>query len=827
MPAAQPPPFMGRQQPTPAALVPLLEKHAKLYELHAAHSSTSRVHELGPAAANKAPRASSSTVRTVFGETIDPFVAGPESLLGWRETLAQRREQSLTAALVSEHAELARHMGRQRPPPPVVLDTGALGATNKAGSHEPRRRSSERTPHASRSASARLAPPPQSASSGAVVRQLRAAPPSSDARSRNAHPSPRDRGVTSMSNAAPAALDSDELVDQRGLAMADEALALLIDASRDASDSNSIRGRADESGGRAAVVRAASAAARTFNDRQERFTKSARGLLVAPSGASIHASQRFQEYLACVRRNRCWVPQTHDPFKGVDATPRPPRRTRAPGASWALKESIWAPRGARGPSRDFYETRECLRAMFEHDWGMAIRGHCLAKGIQRSDGLDEWVDADGNGTHDSVDSAREALWAHHHLLYGMFSYYAALLSDRADESGEIPIYDWSFLAYLEFVHDGDLVCEACTMAYLEHLWSQVNAVEVTTDHLDRFNDSRRMVRHEFIEALVRIAIKTYDGGAARGVSNSVSVAEAIDRLCTHLEATLPPPVMQDSNAFRRARCYIPLVDAELQRHQASLHALYRVYARTNINIHDRLQSARRMSVGEWLRLLDHLGLLKTQQISEWGARMTFVWSKIRASNENGTEEAEMRLRNLTFEDFLVRKRSVPCGCVCCEHTVCALPWLRPACAVCPVCAVPCLRCVLCALWVLCLRLRLCARRPQSRHLTKRALVAASTVQWRERAGAFCFPCWRSYLLLGLLSSRQCHVDLCSRTLRARFCVRTAGSVRARGVHPRTANRRYDPNVRRGGRGRISDGPHGRGWRRSNGCWQRTRRSCHS
>ncbi len=119
---------------------------------------------------------------------------------------------------------------------------------------------------------------------------------------------------------------------------------------------------------------------------------------------------------------------------------------------------------------------------------------------------------------------------------------------------------------------------------------QVNAVELSKDkgaRVDRFNHTRRMVRHEFIQSLVRIAIHMFVSSGQES-----SVAAATGRLLDIIEQHAPPEALQDSNAFRQQHCYDEHTEAELRRHRETLYSLYKVYATLNKNDSDALQSQR-------------------------------------------------------------------------------------------------------------------------------------------------------------------------------------------------------------------------------------------
>ena len=73
---------------------------------------------------------------------------------------------------------------------------------------------------------------------------------------------------------------------------------------------------------------------------------------------------------------------------------------------------------------------------------------------------------------------------------------------------------------------------------------------------------------------------------------------------TAIEQTQRPPEPRRRAAARG-------VDVALRRHQQSLHSVFCVYARANRNLSDVLQDSALMSIGEWLGLVEHLGLLET------------------------------------------------------------------------------------------------------------------------------------------------------------------------------------------------------------------------
>ena len=108
----------------------------------------------------------------------------------------------------------------------------------------------------------------------------------------------------------------------------------------------------------------------------------------------------------------------------------------------------------------------------------------------------------------------------------------------------------------------------------ERVGSSGEAIKKASDggKAEGIKDSKHaMGREEFVEALVRIAMKTY---IRPGVEDSVDAA--LGRLCRHLESRLPPEALQNSNEFRKAKCYNAHTDSVLLKHKESLKALFKI-----------------------------------------------------------------------------------------------------------------------------------------------------------------------------------------------------------------------------------------------------------
>ena len=139
---------------------------------------------------------------------------------------------------------------------------------------------------------------------------------------------------------------------------------------------------------------------------------------------------------------------------------------------------------------------------------------------------------------------------------------------------EHDLWNLSLSGYLRLCRECKLADNACPASTLELLFAQVDAKDEDSSGEGRYNKSRMLTPHEFVQCLVRIAIEKYV--KTRVVTD---VSDAVERLCrANLAANLPRGAAQNSNVFRSKCCYVERVDRCLRRHRATLKALYDRYS---------------------------------------------------------------------------------------------------------------------------------------------------------------------------------------------------------------------------------------------------------
>ena len=226
-----------------------------------------------------------------------------------------------------------------------------------------------------------------------------------------------------------------------------------------------------------------------------------------------------------------------------------------------------------------------------------------------------------------VAEVKEELWRHFTLLMNAFDYYAALFSEGKTADGEPDVYSITINGFLALVQALRMITPSTPHSVYQTIFAIVNATDATTAAVDRFNAEKALNRPEFLQVIVRCAVAL--GGGGGGGGGGGDVAMAIRSLVENHLCHLPPQAAQSSDAFRRRICYIEQVSTVLEAHKATLNAIYNRYAYANQSIHDIMRDDGMLSIGEWLTLIDHLGLAASGQISPHQAKMIFMWSRLR------------------------------------------------------------------------------------------------------------------------------------------------------------------------------------------------------
>ena len=349
------------------------------------------------------------------------------------------------------------------------------------------------------------------------------------------------------------------------------------------------------------------------------------------------------------------VPPKNEPTGAGDdeegkAAPTPAAKDLEP---LVLEHSPFAPRKHHSDGHAFFTTPRVRSRAFQIDWSRCNN--------ERFRYLIAREDNEGRaGVDFEMAEIREVLAQHMHALYPLYAYYCATGSPSDAHDG-FALGRQTYFDFLRHVNAIDEDSKYCTVSALTSIFIAANYeaqnVSVEQRELNRANSDGALMRFEFLQCLVRIAIAKYvRGGAIPDVSEALEAFIVKDVL-----PAVPSEATHDPDVFRRKRFYTKDIAALLARYEAPLRVIFEYYAAVE---GDPLQLDLKtpepsMSFEEWRGFLTDAGLLQLDKAeegaSEWSgrlsildARLCFVWSQTFVSDEL---KRRHKLSTCTFVDF--------------------------------------------------------------------------------------------------------------------------------------------------------------------------------
>ena len=159
--------------------------------------------------------------------------------------------------------------------------------------------------------------------------------------------------------------------------------------------------------------------------------------------------------------------------------------------------------------------------------------------------------------------------------------------------------------------------------------------------------ARTLSRHEWLQALVRLAIIRYVLPGERSVERCEDVSDAIHKLLfDDLVPRLDSALCQSSNEIRSQYCYTEAMDTTLQKYEQYLRSLFMAFAWDGIET----EAAARLGLNEWVEFVKAFGIVD-KDVTMREVTLAFAWSRMWVVNEH-SKGSQRKLNGLSFEDFL-------------------------------------------------------------------------------------------------------------------------------------------------------------------------------
>jgi len=344
-----------------------------------------------------------------------------------------------------------------------------------------------------------------------------------------------------------------------------------------------------------------------------------------------------------------------------------------PDVTLPLFESVFAPRRLTSDSRTFFDDGNVTLRAFEIDFARCNQERFRLL-IQQEDDDTAALVATGNevdaaGASESVEIAeiKDVLCRHRDVIYRCFQYYAALgaINERGD-GYSIGIEDYeAFFRKCRLHDEKSPACKAADLLDIFHTTNEEEGTGLKEDsEMNAVNADKALLRFEFLQCLVRVAIAKYvhAGQTLRRRSSSskqiADVSEALEELLvSNIVPNLPAEANVISDQFREKRLYRRDMHAALEEKEMPLSAIFDFYAssidepetdKPKIGGVDSFAQDLHMNINEWLALCEDSKLLD-KDFTRHSAVLCFVWSQPFVTDEARKRD---KMSNLSYVDFL-------------------------------------------------------------------------------------------------------------------------------------------------------------------------------
>ena len=304
-------------------------------------------------------------------------------------------------------------------------------------------------------------------------------------------------------------------------------------------------------------------------------------------------------------------------------------------------DTVFAGRVDVCDSGSFYDDK-VLTEMLEMDWERCIREQPKVKSWfvkQHKKGL--LLDAIPEAQEELFNELLDIFRKHTTHLYNTFDFYAVM--GNGTDAGQIQMNQYSDLMDDCNITEPNRIPQ-CNRGALDRIFIVTNREDDQEDGTADANDDRALMRFEFLEAIMRIAVAKFIE-----TKKTDSLLAAVKRLLSDYFATNKGEgscnaLIDDPTEFRREHVYTQETDKVLRKEVPMLNQMFHGYCRS---------ASKGMLLQEWLAMLKDMDFFNYDFTSR-EAKLAYVWSKSRVIDEVKGRESIHRMNLFDFMEGLLR-----------------------------------------------------------------------------------------------------------------------------------------------------------------------------
>ncbi|KAG2438847.1 hypothetical protein HXX76_005387 [Chlamydomonas incerta] len=299
---------------------------------------------------------------------------------------------------------------------------------------------------------------------------------------------------------------------------------------------------------------------------------------------------------------------------------------------WTLPSSIFKNRVKECDARAFFDSHAVEEKMFERDWQRACAKEKFTSMMSRENKANK----EGKDEKVAIKEVHDVLLKYWPQVVGAFVYYAA--------GGSSDPYHMSLNAFTTFLDEcciADSDSQYCKRSDCDTVFIVCNFQPDKKSAEAQVNMENAMMRYEFLEAIVRLAISKYGKGQATD-DLPTAVAMLLEK---NIIPNLVPGAVIASNTFRNERLYNEEVDLVFKKHSVLLKALYSRYRLKPVGGGLRPKV---LKLDGWQQFMNDATLVDSQFTLQ-DASLAYLWARMYTIDEI---KDYARYTCLSFTDFL-------------------------------------------------------------------------------------------------------------------------------------------------------------------------------
>jgi hypothetical protein len=321
-----------------------------------------------------------------------------------------------------------------------------------------------------------------------------------------------------------------------------------------------------------------------------------------------------------------------------------------------FRGTIFEPRNTQCDAKDYYNSDKVYKRSFEHNWSRGAETKRFTKFLTLSDARVKRGEMKVQDVHLEV---KKEMKKHCRIIEQVYEFYAIATNSMAGYgSGAMSPHQNGYMSFLKELKDSDPdypVAADSEAQYQElvRIFLTVNLEEDKTSITHKFNVNTAMMKHEWVEALVRVATVVYGSGDPTNEFSKVPVC--FNRMMKVVENFQDKEIITDGDVYRKKNLYTHQVCRVLERYKVILSAAFICYPVSNHKMRTKKPELKLELFGldDWERLMAETTMYQ-KGLNRPDAKAAFMRARMHVTDEIVHRDLYTSITLIDFYEALAR-----------------------------------------------------------------------------------------------------------------------------------------------------------------------------